>query len=276
MPLPGPSGWIRLRSSAEEVQLRRFAELGVSGLIIASMARTYRISGPIRALHDRGFPYAMVSYTAGDDIPFIGMDLEKAGALAANHLVEHGRRRVGYVGEKADSEVQNLRGIGFRKAMEENNLPVDPDFVFQYPYEGEWNDYRSGYAVGEQVAELPVKPDGVFVFNDLGALGFEDALLDRGISVPDDIAIIGVDDIELAPRARVPLSTVRQPVNTIGSLAVDSVVRQLKGGPRGVRTLLEPELVVRRSSVALSEGAEPDALPMSAFAPASASAAPRG
>jgi len=243
------------RLDREEEQIRRFRDLGASGLIIVSMSRTYRISEPIQALHDAGFPYVMVSYTEGEDVPFIGMDLDNAGYLATQHLLAMGRRRIGYIGDKFGSIMCELRGKGYRRALEQSGFPADPTFEFEYPFEGEWNDYRSGYAVGERVAGLADKPDAMFVFNDLGALGFEDALLDRGISVPDDISVVGLDDIELAARARVPLTTVRQPVDRIGALAVDYLLARLRGEQPMIRQILPPELVVRRSSGAPADEA---------------------
>ncbi len=71
------------RLDREEEQIQRFADMGVNGLIIASMSRTYRLSEPIRALHDRGFPYVMVSYTAGSEVHYVGTDVEQGGFLAA-------------------------------------------------------------------------------------------------------------------------------------------------------------------------------------------------
>jgi LacI family transcriptional regulator len=246
------------RLDREDEQIRRFRSIGVNGLIIVSMARTYRITEPIRELQTAGFPYVMVSYTDGDDVPFIGMDLDRAGYLATEHLIELGRRRIGYIGDSFGSIMCELRGRGYRRALQEHGLAVDPDFQFEYPFEGEWNDYRSGYAVGERVAALDDKPDAMFIFNDLGALGFQEALLDKGIRVPDDIAIVGLDDIELAAQARVPLTTVKQPVDQIGELAVDTLLARLQGGAEHptVRRLLPPTLVVRRSSGAAVGEAE--------------------
>ena len=231
----------------EEEQLRRFRELGLGGLIVASMARTYRISGPMQELHDAGYPYVMVSYTHGDDVPFVGLDLNRAGYIATEHLISLGRRRIGYIGDRFGSILFEVRGGGYRDAMKRHGLPVEDELQFEYPYTGEVNDYRSGYAVGERVAKMERKPDAMFVFNDLGALGFQDALLDRGIRVPDDIAIVGLDDIELAARARVPLTTVRQPTDRIGSVAVDTLVARLHGEHPKTRQLFNPELVVRES-----------------------------
>lgn len=235
------------RLAKEEEQIRRFRDVGVQGLIIASMSRTYRISEPVQELHDTGFPYVMVSYTHGDDVPFVGLDLTTAGYIATEHLIALGRRRIGYIGDKLGSIMFEVRAAGYRRAMAEHDLTVNPRFVFEYPYPGEWNDYRSGYAVGERVAAMADRPDAFFVFNDLGALGVQDALLDRGVRVPDDIAIVGLDDIEQSARARVPLTTVRQPTERIGAVAVDTVRSVLLGGPRATRQLFPPELVIRQS-----------------------------
>lgn len=236
----------------EEEQLRRFRELGLRGLIVASMARTYRISGPMQELHDEGYPYVMVSYTHGDDVPFVGLDLNRAGFIATEHLISLGRRRIGYIGDRFGSILFEVRGSGYREAMAKHGLAVDPELQFEYPFTGEVNDYRSGYAVGERVAAMDRKPDAMFVFNDLGALGFQDALLDNGIKVPEDIAIVGLDDIELAARARVPLTTVRQPTDRIGQAAVDTLVARLHGERPKTRQLFLPELVVRESCGAAS------------------------
>jgi len=261
------------RIDREEEQIRRFTDLGVSGLIIASMGRTYRLSDQIQALHDQRFPYAMVSYTAGDNVPFIGMDGEAGGYLAASHLIGNGRRRIGYIGDKFGSVTGGQRGVGYRRALHESGLEVTPEIQFAYPYEGEWNDYRSGYAIGERVARMSDRPDAMFVFNDLGAIGFQDAVLDAGLRVPDDIAIVGLDDIEVAARARVPLTTVRQPVARIGELAAESVITQIRTGRPAVRTILAPQLVVRRSSGAAgTESSNNPELPASPFAPLPATA----
>lgn len=231
----------------EEEQVRRFRELGLHGLIVASMARTYRITGPLQELHDAGFPYVMVSYTHGDDVPFVGLDLDRAGYIATEHLISLGRRRIGYIGDRFGSILFEVRGGGYRAAMARHGLAVDPELLFEYPFTGEGNDYRSGYAVGERIAAMDDKPDAMFVFNDLGALGLQDALLDRGVGVPDDIAIVGLDDIELAARARVPLTTVRQPTDRIGASAVETLVARLRGEHPKTRQLFVPELVVRES-----------------------------
>lgn len=235
------------RADREEEQIRRLRLLGVHGLIIVSMSRTYRPSEAIQALADDEFPYTMVSWTAGDDVPFVGIDLAEAGHLVAQHLLSLGHRRFAYVIDRAGSLNGELRMSRFREALAAAGHPVAPAFVFEYPLPGEENDYESGYAIGERMAALPAWPEAVFCFNDLGALGLEDALLDAGVQVPGDVAIVGLDDIELAARARVPLTTVRQPVAEIGARALDAVLARGRGEHPPIRQLLAPELIVRES-----------------------------
>jgi LacI family transcriptional regulator len=239
------------RVDREDEQIRRLRTLGVHGLIVVSMSRTYRLNETIQALHDSDFPYVMVSYTHGDDVPFVGVDLEQAGYLAGAHLASLGHRRIGYVADKIGSLNGALRGAGFRRAMRDAGVPVLDELMMEYPLEGEWNDYDSGVAISEKIAALDPLPDAMFVFNDLGALGLQDGLLDRGIRVPDDIGVMGLDDIELAARARVPLSTVRQPMDAIGARALDAVLGRIQGGRPTTRQLLAPTLVVRSSCGAL-------------------------
>ena len=245
------------RADREEEQIRRLRAFGVHGMLIVSMSRTYRISGAIQQLHDEGYPYVMVSYTAGDDVPFVGVDLAEAGYVATSHLLSLGHRRIGYIADRRGSLNGELRGAGYHRAMAEAGCAVDPALLLEYSFHGEWDDFKSGYALAEQVAAMTDRPDAMFVFNDIGALGFQEGLLDRGVRVPDDIAVVGLDDIELAARARVPLTTVRQPVDEIGAHALDAVLARLRGERPPIRQLFPPTLVVRASSGAALMGAPP-------------------
>ncbi|MDB4915217.1 MAG: regulatory protein GntR [Gemmatimonadetes bacterium] len=236
------------RLDREEEQIRRLRLLGVHGLIIVSMSRTFRISEAIQALHDEDFPYTMVSWTAGDDVPFVGLDLAEAGFLAAEHLLSLGHTRFGYLIDRVGSLNGELRMSRYRSAIEEAGFEINPAFIFEHSFAYEESDYKSGYAAGQTIAGLRTRPQAMFCFNDLGALGLEDGLLDAGIKVPGDIAIVGLDDIELAKRARVPLTTVRQPVDEIGARSVDSILARLRGERHPVRQLLPAELIVRSSS----------------------------
>jgi DNA-binding LacI/PurR family transcriptional regulator len=249
-------------SEREDSQIRRLIDIGVDGLIVVSMNRTYRLSESLQELHRKQFPFVMVSYTAGDDVPFVGLDFVRAGELVAEHFLRLGRRRWGYIADRFGSLASESRSSGYTRLARQAGIRVDDAFVFEYPYEGEWNDYHSGYDLGEHIAGLSERPDALFVHNDLGALGLIDGLRDHGVSVPDDIAIVGLDDIAVAARSRVPLTTVRQPTDRIGALAVDAVLAQLRGERTPIRRLIAPELIIRQSCGATAAMRTPEVAPL--------------
>jgi len=232
----------------EDAQLRRLLEVGVKGVVIVSMSRSsYQLSPSVRRLQERAFPFVMTSYTVGENVPFVGCDYDRAGELVGQHFATLGRRRWGYITDRFDSPSGDARSAGFRRVAEAHDVPVNDAFVFEYPYEGEWNDYHSGRDLAEYIARLRERPDALYVYNDLGALGLIEGLIAAGIRVPDDIAVVGFDGIPLSASSPVPLTTVRQPVEQIGALAVDAVLAQVRGEPWRLPNLVVPTLVIRKS-----------------------------
>ena len=235
------------QTSREDAHIARFSSLGADALIVASL----RPSAPVmRRLRQADIPVVMVSHTEADDVPFVGTDPRQAAALAVEHLVSLGHRRLGFVngwpGRPSGAQLRE----GFLDALQRLGIQHEPEFEWNYPHagSGERHQYRSGYAVGQLVAESPDRPEAVLVFNDLGAMGFIDALLDRSVSVPGDVAVVGIDGIEQGARARVPLTSIRQPAQRIGELAVEMLLKRLRGESIPMRQFLQPELVVRKSS----------------------------
>jgi len=235
------------RLEKEEDLIRHFLEIGVSGLIIASMSHVYRATPIIRELHDENYPYIMVSYMEDEDIYYVGTDNVEGGYMAAEHLIKLGYRKLGYINGEQGNLLGERRKQGFLKALNEYGLSFDPGFEFRLRLRGEWNDYQSGYEIGEHFAELSDRPEAMFVYNDLSALGFERAVLDKGLRVPDDVAIVGFDDIKRGVVAPVPLTTIHQPTDEIGAVAFEHLVKRIEGESVPVRTILKPSLVVRES-----------------------------
>ncbi len=237
--------------SKEESQIMHFREMGVSGLIIASMTHEYSANETIRKLHNEDFPYVMVSYIHDPDIYFVGTDHEYGGYIATKHLIEEGFNRIGCVNGEEGNLVGELRYRGYVRALEEAGRKVNPNDVFRLPRGGEWYDFTSGYEVGKHFCQLSDRPDAVFTYNDLTALGFQRAVLEMGFKIPGDIAIVGFDDIDRASYARVPLTTVKQPTKEIGRLAVDIILKRKNNEYAPVKTILRPELVIRASSASI-------------------------
>ena len=235
------------RVEKEEEQIRHFQEFGVSGMIIASMTHQYTANRHLRDLHESGFPYIVVSYIVDPDIYFVGTDHEEGGYLAGTHLLGRGYRKIGYINGEEGNAVGELRKQGLLRAMREAGVRFDDGWMFHLRLRGEWHDYASGYEIGTTFAALSDRPDAVFAYNDLSALGFQQALLDRGLDVPADVAIIGFDGIERGEYAPVPLTTIRQPADAIGAKAMEHLLARIEGRSIPARTILHPQLIVRDS-----------------------------
>ena len=231
----------------EDAQIARFRTFGVKGMIIASMSHEYHASPTIRKLLQEGFPFVMVSYIADETTPFIGCDHERGGFMATEYLIKLGYQRIGYIDGERGNLVGALRQRGYASALKAHGRRLDKRFLFQLRHKGERYDYQSGYEIGEKFAKLKMKPDAMFIYNDLSALGFQDAVLANGLRIPEDVAIIGFDDIERGAYAAVPLTTIRQPSDLIGNQAMELLVRLMEGKETSHRRILQPQLVVRQS-----------------------------
>ena len=107
------------RVDREEEQIRRLLALGVHGFIVVSMSRTSQLNESVQALHEAKFPYVVVSYTVGEDVPYVGGDLDMAGYMAGQHLASLGYQRFGCLIDKRGSPNGELRMGGYRRALEE-------------------------------------------------------------------------------------------------------------------------------------------------------------
>ncbi len=231
----------------EEGQIYHYRKTGVQGMIIASMTRQYRASGALRELHTSKFPYVVVSYIADEDINYVGTDHKYGAYLATSHLINLGYKTIGYINGEKGNMLGELRKKGFLKALNDNSIPFSEHFEFYLRLRGEWNDYTSGYEIGEKFAKLKKRPDAMFIYNDLSALGFQKAVFDNGLRVPKDVAMVGFDNINQSVTAPVPLTTIHQPTEKIGKKAVDMLLKLIHGSPIKRRLILKPKLVIRES-----------------------------
>jgi len=231
----------------EENLVRHYYESGVSGLIIASMSHEYTISHFLREIIDKDYPYVMVSYVKDPDVYFVGTDHEEGGYLATDHLLNLGYKTIGYIDGEPGNVVGALRKSGYIRAHSDHDVPVPDHFLFHLGHRGEEHDYNSGYEIGKTFSESIDRPRAMFIYNDLAALGFEQAVMESGVRIPEDVAIVGFDGIERGEYAKVPITTVRQPFDRIGALAVENLVGRIEGRRVEVKTVLQPTLITRES-----------------------------
>ena len=236
------------RSEKEEEQIRHFWRIGAGGLLIASLHHIYHATPTIHMLHRERFPLVMVSYMDDPDIPFVGTDHEEGAYMATHHLLRLGYKRIGYINAERGNLVGELRKTGYVRALSDAGRSVEQRFLYRIRVQGTRNYYASGYELGQRFCrKRGIRPDAVFAYNDMTALGFQRAVLEHGLRVPDDIAMVGFDNIEPGKYAGVPLTTIEQQTARIGSDAVDILTGLIEGRKTLTRKIFAPRLVVRES-----------------------------
>ena len=176
-----------------------------------------------------------------DGVNYIDVDNIKGARTAVNHLIGLGYERVGTITGPIGSTVGVDRMEGYKKALMENGIEFDQTLVT----EGDFTEI-GGFEGMQRL--LPKKPDAVFAASDIMAIGAMRAVNDAGLSVPEDIAIMGFDDIPMANHPDPPLSTIHQPVYQFGIKAVDILIDVIENGAKPThRVIMDTELIVRDS-----------------------------
>jgi LacI family transcriptional regulator len=165
------------------------------------------------------------------------------GEMATRYLIARGYTRIACIAGPQDKTPARVRLEGFQQAMAQAGLPVLPGYIVNGDFE-----FQGGYNAMNQLLALKPLPEAVFTSNDAMAVGVYHALFQAGLSVPQDIAVIGYDDIELARYMTPPLTTIHQPKDELGELAIDTLLHRL-AEPGGSQQLLvlTPELIERGS-----------------------------
>ena len=179
------------------------------------------------------------------DISYVDVDNEAGAYLAASHLIQLGYRRIDQLATAHNTAGED-RDAGYRHALADRGLPIDESLI-------EVSDFSETGGYEAMRALLERRPEAVFAQSDSIALGAIRAIRDRGLSVPDDIAVVGFDDMPMAASADPPLTTVRQPIHRTGLLATETLIDIARTSPLPARHIVLPvELVIRASSGAVS------------------------
>jgi LacI family transcriptional regulator len=176
---------------------------------------------------------------------YVGVKDDQIGTLATEHLIDQGCKRVAHLrGPMVSTGKGRLRG--YQRALAKRGLKAPPEYVISATHQD-----NTGYQAMQRLLELKPRPDGVFCYNDPVAIGAIKAILEAGLDVPQDIAVVGVGDIHYADMLRIPLSTVNQSSFQIGESAAERLLECMESKtplpPK--RILFPPRLVVRESSL---------------------------
>jgi len=196
-------------------------------------------------LYETGFPVVLLHQSPPDslDIPYVTVENKSGARKLVDHLIEvHCYQRIAFLRGPESHEDSYWRELGYREALEAHGMPFDPTLVAT----GGFHKEIAQVAVGQWLKE-GVEIDAVFAGDDESATGVITALHQAGKRVPEDIAVVGFDDVHMADYLMPPLTTVRAPIEQTGREAVRQLVRLIRTGHAEPLVLLPTELVIRRS-----------------------------
>ena len=233
--------------SAEKQYIDMLRSKGVDGIIFTSA----HMGDPnIVELAGEEFPIILVNRRTyhpivKEKIDYVGVDNILGGFLAVEHLIKLGHKRIGMIGGSSESSVGFERAEGGKKALYAYGL----EEIKEYLLEGDFLK-ESGYQGGRKFLKMAEPPTAIFAMNDYMAIGVYQAILEEGHRVPEDIAIIGFNDIEFTAMKGIELTTIGQKKFEMGAIAVKTLVEKIEGGEIKLSTrevLLKPELIIRKT-----------------------------
>jgi LacI family transcriptional regulator len=228
-------------SALGQLHLDRLVSRWVDGIIV--MGSSMDISA-VSVQFQRGLPTVLCDWQEDEavgDIPQVSVDFRTAGRLAAQHLLDLGHRQLAII---VDEPQQTLRLEGFRAALQTAGIPLEGEMIQQGH-----STLESGYAAAQRLLALPTRPTAIFTTTDWMALGAIEAALEAGLRVPQDLSVIGLDDIVVSAHIRPPLTTVAVPKFQLAKEATELLFGLIDATPDlALSRVIEPTLVVRQST----------------------------
>jgi LacI family transcriptional regulator len=212
----------------------------------ALLLLTRESNDALRALERKGFPFVVLDprYPVDEGTPVVSAAHWAGAKAATEHLLSLGHRRIGAITGPHGWVASVDRLDGYQAALAAAGVLPDPDLIAKGNFTGE-----SGRAAASRLLSLPDPPTAIFAFNDEMAVGAMRVAEQRGLRLPDDLSIVGFDDLEKAEIVRPALTTLRQPLAEMGRMAVSLLTRVVEDQPiEAMRVELATKLVVRDST----------------------------
>jgi LacI family transcriptional regulator len=230
----------------EEQEIGRLVSRRLDALVIASASAE---PTTFKRLQKEGPPFVLIDRSfAGFEANYVGVDDEAVGRLATEHLIAVGCKRIAHLcGPENSPGMGRLKG--YEQALRAHSIQLNPEYVSTHR-NVDVHSRESGASLMKQMLALSPQPDGVFCYNDPMAIGAVHAILDAGLRVPEDIAVIGSGNLHYDSELRVPLSSIDQRTEVLGERAAKLALTLLehKTQPQPKTVIVEPELVARAST----------------------------
>jgi LacI family transcriptional regulator len=223
---------------------RMISKIIYNGLVDGVIVSSNEIDNPIvNALAESKMPFVLIGrHPTNPQVNFIDVDNRHAAREAVQHLIRQGRRRIAAITGPQNKMVGCDRYMGYQDALQKNGIPFNSDLVVESDFSEEG---------GKKAAErlLAQKPDAIFAASDLMAIAALRVFQNAGYVVPQDVAVMGFDDIPLATQTNPPLTTIRQPTDLMGRMAVEMIVGMINHPEKqeARHIILPVDLVIRSS-----------------------------
>jgi DNA-binding LacI/PurR family transcriptional regulator len=225
---------------SHEAYMRLIHEQQVDGLILSGP----RSDDPLLSeLAGDQFPLILHGRLADCQLPCVDVDNKASAFKAVTHLIGMQHRRIGFVSNAPLSYAgAQDRFAGYRQALTEHDIPLEESLVRPAAFLPE-----TAEAAVEDLLALPERPTAIFAASDVVAIGVMSAIQAAGLSIPDDVAVVGFDDIFLAAHTQPALTTIRVPAYGLGWTAAEMLIQMIEGDEEVSAVTLETELVIRDS-----------------------------
>lgn len=237
----------------EDIYLEAIFERQIKGLVISSISTNPQL---LQNLVEKGLKVVAIDQKIEvNGVSQVVYDFRRGGYIATKYLLEKGHRKISYISAPLDRYSRNSIFLGYKDALEEYNIPLNDEYVriseTGLSLQDSSYEFENGRKLTKPLLELPDPPTAIFACNDMTALGSINELTSHGISVPEEMSIVGFDDIDVAKMSQPSLTTIKQPTYEMGKLACQLLIDMLDGGnntsTNGTGVALKPQLVERGS-----------------------------
>ena len=223
--------------------LQNLANRSIDGLIMCTWSKEKENINYLKKIGEK-IPIIFMDYIMKSDlVSYVITDGFNSSRFATDYLIRLGKKRIGYIMGFSRFSAGYERFLGYKAALKDNNINLDPSIIF----EGEYHK-QSGYEAAEAFMKLSNPPDTIMTASDIMAIGAILYLKEQGIRIPEDVCVIGYDNMEMCTLVDPPLTTVAQPIRELGKVAAEILINSIKDNtfPRS-HIVLDNTLIIRRS-----------------------------
>ena len=225
----------------EKKAVELFKSKQVDGLIVSLSLGNEKI---LKELKSKNYPVVQIDRSVlNNSYPLVSIDNEKSAYQMVKYILKKGNHKIAHITGDLNTTTARARMEGYKKALKDYGVEINEDYIVEGDY-----SQNSGFEAMQKLLELEKRPTAVFAANDLSAAGVYKALFAADLKIPEDIAVAGHDDIDIASLLRPELTTMRQPKYSLGERAVTVLLRMINNQETEIEDqILKTNLIIRES-----------------------------